>query len=103
MCVSGAQTGTAATVRVRRPTLRDRRQALAASFVVVIVATARGTAVSRIVATTTLTTVTTTAVCASSSFLRIRGEVNSQRSTVNWVGNNCSKLKAQTSHLYLNF
>ena len=82
MCGSGALTVTAATAQVRRPTRRDRRQALAASFVVVVGATARGTAVSRNVSPATLTTVATTPVSASSSFLRIRGEDESQPSTV---------------------
>ena len=78
MCMSGALTGTAATAQVRRPTRMDRRQALTASFVVVVGTTSRGAAVSRFVTSTTLATVTTTAVSASSSFLRIRGEVESQ-------------------------
>ena len=76
--MSGALTGTAATVQGRRQTRRDRRQALAASVVVVVGASARITAVSRIVSATTLATVTATPVSASSSFLRIRGEVESQ-------------------------
>ena len=71
MCMSGALTGTAVTAQVRRPTRRDRRQALAASFVVVVGATARGAAVSRIVTAATLTSVATAAVCASSLFLRL--------------------------------
>ena len=71
MCMSGALTGTAATAQVRRPTRRDRRQALAASFVVVVGSSTRGAAVSRFVSTTALASVTTAAVSASSSFLRI--------------------------------
>ena len=82
MCGSGALTGTVITARVRRPTRRDRRQALTASFVVVVGTAARGAAVSRFVATATLPSVSATAVSASSSFLRIRGGVNSQRSMV---------------------
>ena len=77
--MSGALTGTVKnTARVRRPTRRDRRQALTASFVVVVGATARGTAVSRVVTATALAIVTATSASASSSFLRIRGEVESQ-------------------------
>ena len=83
MCMSGALTGTATTARVRRPTRRDRRQALAASFVVVVGTATREAAVSRIVATSALAADSATTVSASSSFLRIRGEVESQQSMVN--------------------
>ena len=76
--MSGALTGTAVTARVRRPTRRVRRQALAASFVVVVGAATLGSAVSRIVTAAPLTTVASATVSASSSFLRIRGEVESQ-------------------------
>ena len=78
MCGSGALTGKAATAQVRRPTRRVRRQALAASFVVVVGTAARGAAVSRFVAASSLATVASSSVSASSSFLRIRGEVESQ-------------------------
>ena len=70
MCMSGALTGTAATVQVRRQTLRGIPQAITASFVVVVGYAARVPAGSRIVAAATPESASANTGCASLSFLR---------------------------------